>query len=401
MGQTAHFPPFSLVIHEDMKMLLSTLFGMSFVFAVLSVVALFLDDPTSLDIGIAVGSVVATVALYAIARWYLIKFGRIGLLKPKLFRKEQSKKIHKDSVALNAANTITSAMHARMNKLNTGDIGLDMRIRLEMQNINALGFDRKQRTFEELQSESAILAFVEVDKEDRSSPPLHLLSDIRETAPLLRLRTMVDDWYAERENKKSTYQAWLAEVGDVDQSHLLRDGWIAFLENLPGPDIHLWHGIATDFHGMSADRLNAAFWIVEKDACDRTTASEFIMGFLQARLDIGDYDTKDGKQLLQPDPLLDRFASVVVRYNRVFYRFQSIPAGIHAAVSLEDGVADSLLTFYERATGLTGLPRPKGIIADGTQPTDPTGRGHNSGYAFWSEAGLHLAYPGDNQSEAS
>lgn len=383
-----------------MKTFLSILFGTSFVFAVLSVFALFVDDPTPLDLSVAAVFIVTTAVLYALARWYLVRFGRIGLLKPKLFRKEKSRKVYKDHVALNAASQITSAMGGIMNKRNTGDIGLDMRIRLEMQNIKALGFDRKLRTFEELQSESTILAFVEMHKADRSTPPLDLLRDIRDTAPLFRLRNMVDDWYAERAAQKTDYQGWQAEVGDVDQSHLLEDGWIAFLENLPGPDIHLWHGVATDFHEMSEDRLDAAFWIVEQDICDRTTASEFIMGFLQARLDIGRYDTQGGKRMLQPDPFLDRFASIVALYNRGFYRFQSIPAGIHSAAILEDGIADDLLTNYERATGLTGLPRPKGIIAAGTQPTDPAGRGFNSPYAFWDEAGLHLAYPGDNWREA-
>ena len=74
---------------------------------------------------------------------------------------------------------------------------------------------------------------------------------------------------------------------------------------------------------------------------------------------------------------------------------------MHSAVVLEDVVADGILTNYESATGLAGLLRPKGIIADGTQPTDPSDRGYNSPYAFWDEAGLHLAYPGDNWRAAS
>lgn len=378
-----------------MKSLLRTLFILSLLLMVISVIALVVAEPTPLDIGIAIGFGALTATLYAFARWYLIRFGRIGLLKPKLFRKEQSNDSYKATASIIAAQTVTTAMSAEMLNHATGEVTIDGEVLKEMIKIKELGYHRKTRTYEELLSISKLQAFLEWHNSDRLNPPLSNLRDIRDRSHFFRLRKMVDDWYAKRAAQAAAYQAWLDEVGDIDQSHLLKDGWIAFLESLPGPDINLWHGIATDFHEMSEDRLNAALWIVEQETCDRTTASEFIMGFLEARMDTGHHKKHGGTVRQIPQPLLDRFISIVKSYNQGFYRYHSIPAGLHTSIGLEDAVADVLLTEYEKATGLTGLPRPKGIVQEGAHPPDPANRGYNSPYAYWNDAGLHLEYPGE------
>ncbi len=71
-----------------MKTLLTTLFSLSALAAALSIVALFTAEAQISDYGVAAFFFAMTIALYLLARWYLIRFGRIGLLKPKLFRRE-------------------------------------------------------------------------------------------------------------------------------------------------------------------------------------------------------------------------------------------------------------------------------------------------------------------------
>ncbi|HCE72800.1 hypothetical protein KQ247_09230 [Ruegeria pomeroyi] len=379
-----------------MKTLLTTLFSLSALAAALSIVALFTAEAQISDYGVAAFFFAMTIALYLLARWYLIRFGRIGLLKPKLFRREPRGNALKAQTTISSAGWITDSLSAVMRKRNGVDLDIHTLVRLEIAKIKEVGLHGKARTFEEILTETLLLRFVETDNRDRSKPPISILRQVRDTKDFWRLREMVDEHYAKSAAKGAAYRAWEDAVGDVDQSHLLKDGWIPFLKSLPGPDINLWHGVATDFHEISEDRLDAAFWIVEQDACDRTTASEFIMGFLQARMDIGIYDPDGTRGRLPPDPRLERFVGVINLYNDGFYKFHSLNAGVFSAVNLEDQVANDLLTNNEKYTGLSGLPRPRKIVKEGEKPVHSGPRGYDSPYAYWDEAGLHLKYPGDD-----
>lgn len=369
-----------------MRKLLTTLVLLACAFAALSVVALFLAAPTERDITLALVAVALAGALYLARHAYLLRFRRLGLLKPKINWKPLSPDQRKNDLAASLFRRSMQAIEKRARKTVASDVNallLD-----EMQKIRELGLDRADRSDDELRSERKLLRFVEPGTRDRTAPPMEELRDVRRKDVFLALRKKVDDWYAEAARREAAHQAWLGKVGDTDQGHLLKDGWIAFLQSLPGPDIRLWHGIATDFHELDGDRLDAAFWILEQAACDRATASDFIAGYLRYRL--GDGHAGSSRR----DARLARFASLVEAYNAGRYTAHSIRAGEHLGNAMRDSEADAILGRYELAQGIEGLPRPKGLIDSTIDPSDPPDRGYKSPYAFWDDAGLHLAYPG-------
>ncbi|MEM8979004.1 MAG: hypothetical protein AAGD04_05935 [Pseudomonadota bacterium] len=383
-----------------MRTVLATIFLLSFFAACSAVLALFTLEAQPSDYALAAILSGLSAAVFVGSKWWMIRFGRIGYLKPRLFKKRLTPQQHKALLAQSAAALASEALSAKMQAQNNQTPRLGFDLRLEMSKLKELGINRPDRSSDELLSEKLLIRFIDQKNADRSAPPKKLLRDVRDKREFLRLRAKVDDWYVARSHRAEAFEAWEAEIGHQDQSHLLKEGWIAFLKTLPGPDIHLWHGIATDFHNMSDDRLDAAFWIVEQQACDRTTASEFIMGFLQAYLDLGASDPKGENRTRAPDPQLRRFLPVVRRYNDGFYKAQSLPANLHAVVLLTDAEADRILTKYEHATGLRQLERPRGIVKVGDQPTHASDRGYKSPYDFYDEAGLHLKYPGPDWRQA-
>lgn len=380
-----------------MRTVLTTMFFLASLFAAISVAALMTEEASATDAYLAVASVLVAALIYVGRHFYLIRFGRLGLLKPSLFWKPLTPKQRKAYVAVSSAGTIQTVLsHAHQMKA-TGGVEPDTVYWLEYserRKIKALGYDRKMRSDEELTSESKLIRFVECSRKDRSKPPMEELRGVRDTAVFFALRQKIDDWYARREADKDTYQEWLAEVGTVDQSHLLKDGWIPFLQSLRGPDIHLWHGVATDFHEMFGDRLEAAFWIVEQEACDKATVSDFIQGYILHEL------SAEYADISRLDRRLERFAAVIEAYNSGAFAAHSITAGTHLMEPLGEAEAARLLSIYEEKHGLPALPRPRGLIDQTVVPTSPPDRGYKSPYAFWDDAGLHLEYPGANWRKA-
>lgn len=368
-----------------MRTFLTTCFLLLFMMSVISVAVLFTEPVQSRDLIVAAVFTGLATILYVARYAYLVHFGRLGLLKPKLFWKSFKPDVRRNALAISAAELAVTSLSHRANP--TSD-GIDSIVMKEMLKIKELGFGRKSRSDDELRSENQLHRFMDTGKQDRTTPPMQELRDVRRKDVFLHMRKIVDDWYAERAAKDAAYQDWLAEVGETDQTHLLEDGWIAFLERLPGPDIHLWHGIATDFHDLFGDRLDAAFWVVQQDACDRATASDFIAGYLYYFL------SAEYADITKRDARLDDFLSVIRAYNAGKYTAHSIKAGTHIDGDLDDAAAAEILIKYEAAQGLTNLPRPKGLINSTTPPSDANTRGYASPYAFWDDAGLHLDYPG-------
>lgn len=351
----------------------------------LSVAVMFISPFQSQDLFLAVVMAGLTVALYTARYAYLVRFGRLGLLKPTLFWKPLKPEVRKLAVGASAAGL---AMTAISHRSNLWSDGVDAITTKEMIKIKELGFGRKSRSDDELRSENQLRRFMDIGKQDRHSPPNQELKNVRRKDVFLRMRKIVDDWYAERADRNQAYQDWLAEVGETDQTHMLNDGWIPFLESLPGPDINLWHGVATDFHDLYGDRLDAAFWIVQQDVCDKATVSDFISGYLYFHL------SADYSDITVRDERLELFLSVIDAYNAGMYKAHSITAGTFVGVDLDDIAAAEILTKYEGAQGLTNLPRPKGLMNGTIPPRDSNARSYASPYAFWDDAGLHLRYPG-------
>lgn len=384
--------PHSRVNLHSMRTFLTTIFYLSFAMAALSVAVLFISPFQSQDIILAAVLTPLAILIYLARHAYLVRFGRLGLLKPTLRWKPMKPDARAAALKISAAGFVTALNTIRSTGASSSAYALFYD---KMRQIEGLGFDRKSRSDEELLSENKLIRFVESNNKDRSTPPLSELRGVRRKDVFLNLRKQVDDWHAARAASADAYQEWLAEVGDTDQSHLLKDGWIAFLEDLPGPDIHLWHGVATDFHELFGDRLDAAFWIVEQEACDRATASDFIVGYLTYFL------SEDYEDITKTDARLGRFLSIIEAYNAGRYKAHSITAGALVGAELDDVAAGRLLTRYEAVQNLKGLPRPKGLIDSTVSPTDPITRGYSSPYAFWDDAGLHLEYPGPNWRDAA
>ena len=380
-----------------MRTFLTTLFFLAALFAAIAVPAAMTQGANSTDVWIAIVSVILAALFYAGRHAYLIRFGRLGLLKPSLFWKPLTPKQRKALVTFSSAQTVTDVLGYVQQKKALKWVEpdtVDWLVYTELQKIEALGRGRTKRSDEELVSEFKLKRFVETTNKDRSAPPMDELRGVRETAVFFTLRKTVDDWYAKKSDRADAYQAWLAEVGNTDQSNLLQDGWIPFLQSLPGPDIHLWHGVATDFHDLFGDRLDAAFWIVEQEACDKATASDFIQGYILYEL------SAEYADISKLDPHLSRFTAVIERYNAGAYAAHSIRAGAFFDVPLGDAEASRLLSIYEKEHGLPALPHPQGLIDETVAPTSPPDRRYKSPYAFWDDAGLHIEYPGANWREA-
>lgn len=375
-----------------MRTFLATSFLFFFAFAGLSVGVLF-TSPFGRD-DILLAAVLSTLAglLYLTWRMYLVYFGRLGLLKPKLLWKPMKAPARKNALASSAGTILVVAMQ-RPKAWTSQE--LDFLIFKELTGIEVLGFSRKSRSDDELRSEFKLIRFLEVGTIDRSAPPMNELRGVQRKDVFLNLRKKVDEWYATQLAHATAHKDWLTEVGDQAQDHLLKDGWIAFLKGLPGPDIHLWHGVATDFHELFGDRLDAAFWIVQQPECDRATASDFIRGYVRyemKKLPVGDEIQNER---------VDLFASIIEKYNAGFYSAHSIKAGVHLSDEPFDAECEAIMRAYESKHGLDQLPRPKGLVNSSMSPTDPTTRGYASPYAFWDDAGLHLKYPGPNWREVA
>ncbi|CAN0601464.1 unnamed protein product, partial [Ectocarpus sp. 12 AP-2014] len=158
-----------------MRTFLTSLVFLSFFFAAISVAVLFAEGAASRDILVAVASCLIAVILVVIRHFVLIRFGRLGLLKPTLFWKPLSKKTFKSAVAGSTASTILTLLGEENMRRASGvdqTNRLDMLIHREMRKIRALGYDHKLRTGEELISENKLHRFIQASFTDRSAPPL-------------------------------------------------------------------------------------------------------------------------------------------------------------------------------------------------------------------------------------
>lgn len=228
------------------------------------------------------------------------------------------------------------------------------------------------------------------------------LKDVADPAPFFALRKKVVEIQAGKQAAHSDHAEWLATVGSTDMSHLLKDGWIAFLRSLDAPDPVLWHRVATDFHDIEAcGRLEAAFWILQQPECDRATASDFIRGFVANEL----LETAARAGNTQR---LDAFQEVIARYNSgVHTRFGIAPDadGIDPVAEKIEGPFDDvavagMMDRIVRETGIRPLAKPVGLLGRGDKPDAQAPATTRSPYDFWDDAGLHLRYPGPDWRQA-
>lgn len=178
----------------------------------------------------------------------------------------------------------------------------------------------------------------------------------------------------------------------TDMSHLLKGGWTAFLQGMPHPDPVLWHGLATDFHGIEKNgRLDAAFWLLGQPECDRATASDFIRGFVA-------YELFETAARSSDTTRLNAFKTLVQRYNAGFYKwFGIVPdvGGIEPIAETVEGDFDdvavaAMMRRIAAETGIGPVTVPVGLLSFKDRPTNPMPGLIRSAYEFWDDAGLHI-----------
>lgn len=198
---------------------------------------------------------------------------------------------------------------------------------------------------------------------------------------------------AEKE-KAAEYQVWLDIVGNLDARHLIEDGWIAFLETFEIPDIQLWHNIATIFHDLFGEQLNAAYWILEQPECDKATVYSFMAGY------VGYEDLKGvledarhhGKSTMEA---ARAFVSVVNRWNDGFYKWHSLAFDEDETPNehIGDGAAlNDQLQALSSEFG-TALPLIENLDFNPTNPNDDLSRSKSSVFGIFDGESLHLKYP--------
>lgn len=344
---------------------------------------------------VGVASALAT-ATYCLRNPVRRRFGRFGLLTYSGVltyrnRKPFTPQERKNAIASWAAMTATLVLSESQRKTD-GKNNPALVVIKEIAEISK-HWRGKVPSDDEIRTRQQLFAFAETDNQNRDTIPTEHLKDVRDTATFYAVRAKVDAIYAERDRAKEAYQAWQEHVGDLDMDHLVADGWIPFLEGLPGPDINLWNGIATDFHEMMEDRLAAAFWIVAQKDCDKATVSDFIRSYIEFELETR---LKSGQH-----EMVSRFFDIVEAYSTGYYPYHSITAGIFSSATPSDDEINRMLKKVEDTFELSPLPRPIGLVGADTPTTSPRGRGYNSPYAFWDDAGLHLEYPGENWRNAA
>lgn len=165
----------------------------------------------------------------------------------------------------------------------------------------------------------------------------------------------------------------------------LADGWFAFLASLDGPDIPLWHDIATDFDELYGDRLNAVYWILEQPECDRATAWEFVVEAILNEFLLSEL-MEDNRN---PDLAVSRrglFEAVLHRWSEGFYRYHSLRIGERPAYYLE-----TLQSEADRQTAAAVQPPirlPDGFTTHLGPPTDDLTRSCSHGYTYSATDGL-------------
>lgn len=213
-----------------------------------------------------------------------------------------------------------------------------------------------------------------------------LLDEVSDPAPFRALRRRVEEAIAARAKRA------VPKEKVTDMSHLLKGGWTAFLQGMPHPDPVLWHGVATDFHGIEKNgRLDAAFWLLGQPECDRATASDFIRGFVAYEFFETAAQSGDTKRV-------NAFQTVVQRYNAGFYKwFGIVPdvGGIDPIAETVEGDFDdvavaAMMRRIADATGIGPVTVPAGLLSFKDKPKSPMPGLVRSPYEFWDDAGLHI-----------
>ena len=96
-----------------MRTFLTTLYFLAFFFAVIAVGALMTEGASLNDVYVAIASVAVTGLIYAGRHFYLLRFGRLGLLKPVLWWKPMTAEEKQAEIAISAAGTITTLLSHR------------------------------------------------------------------------------------------------------------------------------------------------------------------------------------------------------------------------------------------------------------------------------------------------
>ncbi len=152
----------------------------------------------------------------------------------------------------------------------TADNDIHLLVEQEMLKIKELGLDRVDRSDDEFRSEKKLLRFLQLGVEDRASPAK---SRVAGRAALGTCSGMCDRRWTGGTRKSAPAKRLMMpgwpKCGRQIKRTCSKTAEIAFLQSLSGPDIQLWHGVVRPiFTSFTGDRLEAAFWIVEQDACD-------------------------------------------------------------------------------------------------------------------------------------
>ncbi|MDD9923782.1 MAG: hypothetical protein OXQ92_16110 [Boseongicola sp.] len=247
---------------------------------------------------------------------------------------------------------------------------------------------------DELRSLYQLYMYADPADRPKSRLPEQYLRDVREPAVFNKLRRYSEDWREEQAKPEVAFEAWLEEVGDPDMNHLLLNGWVRFLESLPGNDIKLWHAIATDFDNLDErDRLDAVFWILEQPDCDFATANDVIRGYIYWGVleDLARKAAASGKR-----QYVSAFANVINRLNDGFYTRHSLPASSLDKPGPEFDLDEMghVVAEISKATGMPLLPKPRGLVLEPAEGVDAMPDGYTSPYDYAPDAGLFLKFPG-------
>lgn len=212
-----------------------------------------------------------------------------------------------------------------------------------------------------------------------------ILADVADTAFLTDYAEDVLKHLENDEAAKPKKDAKRREATPSSAQHLLKDGWLPFLDGLGDPDIPLWHQIATDFSEMAGDRLDAAYWILKQPDCDRATAYDFVVGMIVN--EVLSYELAFDQA--NPDPKItrhSRFAAVLQRWEDGFYVYYSLRAGDHGQHVLSSLQAD--LDRQTKATNAPPLVLHPDFAAPLAPPLDDLSRSVGHGLYFSDNDGL-------------
>lgn len=221
------------------------------------------------------------------------------------------------------------------------------------------------------------------------------LEDVADRAAFLGLRDRVLAARATARAEKAAYDAWrVRHRGLIDAGYKLADGWLPFVQAMPGKDFVLWHNRIADFHEIEGhDVLDGVFWMLAQPECDRATAAEFIRGFAHWHVlrSAADNVARGG------DPwILDGYRAVIERWNAGFYRHATItPApDHHNAPQFTQEMLLAKLAEASQVSGIPPFPEPVGVSDQTPRPAVPRQTRWRSDYDYVPGDGLILRYPG-------